>query len=102
MAFRKDGKLTKALDDWDNVVWLDELYDLTDRIPDVNALRITQISTEPMTRTAKDRLRRPHHLKGNCYDDAGRKALDDLIDGFKQDGYYSPEAPKMQSATSSR
>ena len=31
---RKEAKLYKALDDWDNVVWLDELYDLTARIPD--------------------------------------------------------------------
>ncbi len=96
MAFRQDGKLTKALADWDNVVWLDELYDLTARIPDVNALRITQISTEPLTRTAKDRYVARITLKGNCYDEAGRKALNDLIDGFKKDGYYSPEAPKIQ------
>ena len=96
MAFRQDGKLTKALADWDNVVWLDELYDLTDRIPDVNALRITQISTEPLTRTAKDRYIARITLKGNCYDEAGRKALNDLIDGFKKDGYYSPEAPKIE------
>ena len=36
-AIRQDGKLTKALADWDSVIWLDELYDLTDRIPNVNA-----------------------------------------------------------------
>ena len=93
---RQNGKLTKALTDWDNVIWLDELYDLTDRIPNVNALRITQITTEPVTRTAKDRYVARITLKGNYYDDPGRKALEDLIDGFKKDGYYSPEAPKVQ------
>src|SRR5205814_8481526 len=48
---RKDGKLIKALDDWDNAVVLDEIYDLTDRIPDVNALRVTSLAVEPTTRT---------------------------------------------------
>ena len=82
-----------ALANWDNVVWLDELYDLTDRIPDVNALRITQISTEPMTRTAKEKYVARIKLAGNIYGDQGRKALDDLMNGFKKDGYYSAEAP---------
>jgi hypothetical protein len=94
-AFRQDGKLFKALDDWDSVVWLDELYDLTDRIPDVNALRISQFTAEPLTRTAKDRYVAHLTLKGNYYGEPGRKALDQLIEGFKKDGYYSPEAPKF-------
>jgi hypothetical protein len=92
---RKDDKLYKALDEWDNVVWLDELYDLTDRIPDVNALRITQLTAEPTTRTAKVKYMARITLKGTYAGTEGRKVLDQLIDGFKQDGYYSSEAPKV-------
>ena len=92
---RKEGKLFKALDDWDNVVWIDELYDLTYRIPDVNALRVTQLTAEPATRTAKTKYTARVILKGTYTGNEGRKALDQLIDGFKQDGYYSPEAPKV-------
>ena len=92
---RKEGKLYKALDDWDNVDWLDELYDLTDRIPDVNALRITQLTMEPTTRAAKVEYSAHIILRGTFVGNEGRKALDQLIDGFKQDGYYSSEGPKV-------
>jgi hypothetical protein len=92
---RADDKLYKALDDWDNVPWLDEIYDLTDRIPDVNALRITQISAEPTTRTAKVKYMARITLKGTCAGTEGRKVLDQVIDGFRTDGFYSAEAPKM-------
>ncbi len=92
---RKDGKLYKALDDWDNVDWLDELYDLTDRIPDVNALRITQLTAEPITRTAKAEYTARFILKGTFVGNEGHKALDQLVAAFRQDGFYSPEAPKV-------
>ncbi len=94
-AAADDAKRIAALDSWDSPVWLDELYDLTARIPDVNALRITQAAMEPLARTGKDKYVGRITLKGNYYGDQGRKALDDLIDGFKKDGYYSPEAPKF-------
>src|SRR5207253_3288463 len=74
---------------------LDEIYDLTDRIPDVNALRVTSLAVEPTTRTSKAKYTARLTLKGTCAGDQGRKALDALIDGFKKDGYYSPDAPKM-------
>jgi hypothetical protein len=95
-AKRKDGKLIAALDNWDNADVLDEIYDLTDRIPDVNALRITHFSIEPTTRTSKAKYTARITLRGNCAGDQGRKALDALIDGFKKDGYYSPDgSPRM-------
>jgi hypothetical protein len=94
----KDAKLLKALDDWDNVVWLDELYDLTARIPDANALRITSLAAEPIARTAKSMYTARITLKGSFVGPEGRKALYQLIDAFKQDGYYSPEPPKEENS----
>src|SRR5205807_8445386 len=40
-----DAKRIKAIDDWvqTEVCWLDELYDLTDRFPDTNLIRLTQL-----------------------------------------------------------
>jgi hypothetical protein len=91
----KDAKLLKALDDWDNVVWPDELYDLTARIPDANALRITSLAAEQITRTAKSIYTAKITIKGSFVGNEGRNALDQLIDAFKHDGYYSPEPPNV-------
>jgi len=91
----KDAKLLKALDDWDNVVWLDELYDLTDRIQDANALRINQVTADQIPRTAKTFYTAKITLKGSFVGNNGSKALDQLIDAFRHDKYYSPEPPKV-------
>ena len=92
---RKEAKLYKALDDWDNVVWLDELYDLTTRITDPNAIRITSVAADPISRNAKTIYTAKITLKGSLVGNDGHKVLDQLIDSFKQDGYYSPEPPKV-------
>ena len=42
-AVREEMKKLKSIDNWDGPVWLDELYELTENIPDVNALRFRQI-----------------------------------------------------------
>jgi hypothetical protein len=39
MVKKTDASLLKEIDDWESPVWLDELYDLTARIPDVNPRR---------------------------------------------------------------
>jgi hypothetical protein len=93
--YGKDAKLLKALDDWDNVVWLDELYDLTARIQDANALRINQFTAEPVPRNAKTFYTARITLKGSFVGNDGHKALDQLIDAFRRDKYYSPEPPKV-------
>lgn len=45
----QDEKRSAALDDWlnSNVCLLDELYDLVDRFPDIEKLRLTQINVNP-------------------------------------------------------
>jgi Tfp pilus assembly protein PilN len=46
-TFDADAKRIKALDEWSatEVNWLDELYDITARVPDINKLRVTNIQT---------------------------------------------------------
>ena len=78
----------------DNVVWLDELYDITARIKDSNILRVTQLTAEPIA-AAPRRLTPPITLKGSFVGQQGDQALNDLIDAFRRDKYYSPEPPKV-------
>src|SRR5262249_48831667 len=46
-VFEPDAKRIKSLDDWSasEVNWLDELYDMTARVPDINKIRIINFST---------------------------------------------------------
>src|SRR5439155_24173881 len=48
VSTRENAKRLKAIDDWESPVWLDEMYDLAARIPDVNQLRLTSVVTEPL------------------------------------------------------
>jgi len=91
---RKEASLYTALHDWDHVVWLDELYDLTERIIDPNAIRITSVAAEPITRNAKSIYTARIKIKGS-FVGADHKALDQLIDAFMKDGYYSVEPPNV-------
>jgi Tfp pilus assembly PilM family ATPase len=92
----KEMKLYKALDDWDNVVWPDELYDLTYNVPDPNALRVTSVTAEPLPRTAKARFTGRLTIKGTLLDTREpRHAIDQLLAAYQAAGYYSPESPKI-------
>jgi Tfp pilus assembly PilM family ATPase len=100
LSVRENGKRIKALDEWDNLVWLDELYDLACRITDVNELRITQFHADPLPRSANSRHTAKATLKGELLNrKKGRRPLDDLIVRLGKEGYYSPEAPKVERNT---
>ena len=89
----EDAKRLKLLADWDSLPWLDELYDLAHRMPDLENLRITQITAEPLPR-GKGRFIARMTLRGTLRN-GERKSLDALIQQFTRDGYYSPEAPQV-------
>jgi hypothetical protein len=98
LAARENAKRLKAIDDWDNLVWLDELYDLNARIPDVNALRVTSYSVEPLTRSSKSRVVARATIKGKLLSTSNpRKPLDQLVSQMGKEGYYSVEAPKVEN-----
>jgi hypothetical protein len=46
----QDERRINAVDYWlkSEVVWLDELYDLTARFPDINKLRLTELAADPL------------------------------------------------------
>jgi Tfp pilus assembly PilM family ATPase len=94
LAKAKDEvKRLKLLADWDSLPWLDEVYDLAHRIPDLNALRITSINAEPLPR-GKGRFVGRLTLRGTIRN-GDRGPVDELIKQFSHDGYYSPEAPQI-------
>ena len=93
-ATRAQAKRLKALDDWDSLPYLDELYDLTVRIPDVNQLRVTQATAETLTRTEKSRYAAKVTLKGKLL--AGRRPLNEFITRLRQDPYYTPGPPTVK------
>jgi len=90
-------KALTALEEWESVVWLDEFYDLNARIPDVNQLRILSVVADPLPRNTKSRFVATVTIKGRLLGpNNSRKSLDELIDRMKKEGYYSPEAPKVE------
>jgi Tfp pilus assembly protein PilN len=50
IALDQDERRIAAVDQWQNseIVWLDELYNLTARFPDVTKLRLTELMAEPL------------------------------------------------------
>src|SRR5262249_20935490 len=88
VQIEEEAKRIAALDEWSQkeIVWLDELYDLADRFPNINTIRLTGLDGVPQTPTGKD-----HHvarmlLKGITTRDL--KALDALMRQLEEDQDY--------------
>jgi hypothetical protein len=93
---RQEAFNLKGLDERDPVVWLDELYDLTARIRDVNALRVTSISCEPLQAKPNARFVGRFTIKGRLLTRGDRSPLDQLIAEFRKAGYYNLETPGLE------
>jgi Tfp pilus assembly PilM family ATPase len=93
-----DSKRIKALDDWSQteIVWLDELYDLTARFPDPNKLFLMQMTGNPVSATTKSRDKYVGRmtLKGGMTLDP--EPVDDLVADLARDGHYN--VPAKQDA----
>jgi len=100
VALRDDEKRLKAVGEWvsSEVVWLDELYDLADRVPDVNAVRVTSVTADPLTRTGSGKHVARLTIKGVTTDDS--KPVNALMDRLVSDGFYRVE-PKLMSRNTS-
>jgi Tfp pilus assembly PilM family ATPase len=99
----EEAKRIKALEDWTQteVVWLDELYDLADRIPDTGQLRLVQLTAEPLSLTAKGK-NAPRQvarlsLKGITTDNY--QLVDSLIGELVADGHYRVEPKQVKRNT---
>jgi Tfp pilus assembly PilM family ATPase len=92
----EDGKRYDAVNTWveGEVVWLDELYDLSDRLPQNNALRVTVVNGEQLARNAKSKQVAKMTIKGIIGDNT--KPVDDLLNEMAKDGHYKP-GPKSVS-----
>jgi Tfp pilus assembly PilM family ATPase len=86
----------KALDDWDNgsIVWLDELYDLAERIPDINALRLSKVAGDPIPSTAKSKYVAMMTLEGSS---STEKHVDNLIAQLNRESPYHAHPPKRNT-----
>jgi len=51
---KNNGKRIQALADWDDVVWLDELYDMTHRNPNTKDLQLTEFTARPRSNRDKE------------------------------------------------
>lgn len=93
---REDATRIKAIGDWAGaeVVWLDELYDLTHRFPDPRTVRLVQLTGDALPRTGNVKHAAKMALKGIATDD--HRAVDTLIAQLVEDGHYRVE-PKVIS-----
>lgn len=99
-AFDADAKRIKALDDWaaTEVNWLDELYDMTARVPDINKVRITSLSTVVIEKPgSKDKSVAAINLKGITTTDSN--PLDKLMVELRREESYRPPSKNLKPNT---
>jgi hypothetical protein len=107
----EESKRIYSIGEWaeGNVCWLDELYDLTERFPDGNSMRLTQFAGEPLPRATtangnsngNSRVKakaRTHTarlvLKGiTTLNDSDRRRTNALIDGLAGEAHYGKVDP---------
>jgi Tfp pilus assembly PilM family ATPase len=95
----QDDRRYKAVKEWQDseVVWLDELYDLTASVPNIDKMRVTHLSANPNTtagtqgKTGKYAAR--VEIKGLLTDD--RKPLTALTRELDLEGFHRVEAPSV-------
>ncbi len=92
---RESLRQIQALDNWEGPVWLDEIYDLAARIRDVDAMRVTHFSADPLPRNGKSRYAARVRIKGTLRDD--RAPLDRLVEDLRRDGHYGPDPLRVIS-----
>ena len=89
-----DAKRIKFIDEWaqTEVVWVDELYDLTDMFPDATAMKLTQLTGDPLTTTGKDKHVARMSLTGITTEND--EALNSLRAKLIEEGNYRVDSKK--------
>ncbi len=101
-----EEKRIKAVEDWQKreIVWLDELYDLTDRFVDYDKARVTQLVGSPMVADKNNKNPRAGVMKLTIITEDS-KAIDRLMAEMVRDQEYlvHPKEPRGSTgATGSR
>jgi Tfp pilus assembly PilM family ATPase len=93
----ENAKYLKGLGDWvdSGVIWLDEIYDLTERFPDNPNLRLTEITCIPQTINSKDKHVGLITLTGITTDDSFAQQLSNQLD--EERPYYRPHPLEITS-----
>lgn len=88
-----------AVQEWLNhrIIWLDELYDLTERFPESNAARVTRLAADPVTFAAKDHRIGRITLEGVTTE--APKELDNFLKHLIPDDHYAVDAPTLSRNT---
>ncbi len=95
-----NAKRYQALGAWDDVVWLDEIYDISHRIPNTKDLQLTEISASPRRNPEKETDFRSHlTIKGTLPGGPEkREALKSLLDELRKDGVYKIEKEEQKGS----
>jgi Tfp pilus assembly PilM family ATPase len=87
----KEDTNRAAIEEWigDRVIWLDELYDLTERFPNSSSAKLTILTTDPITRT---RTTKTNHRIGRITLEGittePPKEFESFLDHMRAEGHY--------------
>jgi hypothetical protein len=97
LQMQEDEKRMRSVAEWvDNrIIWLDELYDLTERFPDPVAARLVHLSADPLTRIGKDNHVGRISLDGMMTADT--KEWDLFLAHLNTDGHYGVDSKGLKN-----
>jgi Tfp pilus assembly PilM family ATPase len=111
---QEDYDRIRQLEEWNNdgIVWLDELYDLTQRFPDTESVRLISLTGEPVTHSVQNKRTTKPARTGSGSEEEDRSvaklslsgvarsddlAIDQLNQRFVEDRHYHV-SPKQTSS----
>ena len=96
LTLEEEDKKIKKIGEWANseVNWLDELYDLTARMPEDDGTRLTMFKGEPGVKSATAKDKHVAYMELAGITGADPVEVDTLIAHFQEEG-YRPEAKKL-------
>jgi hypothetical protein len=98
VGLEEDDKRYKSISAWADaeVDWLDELYDMAARFPDIDNLRLTEFLGKIVTKgggSSKEKQTHEAEIEMKMISSDNRNFVQSLVISLQQDGYF-PEVPK--------
>jgi len=93
-------KRVKAVKDWEakGISWLDELYDLTARFPDLTKAEVVQLIAKPIEQAKNSKNKHTAEMELTMYAGSG-KVVDDLSVDMSHDSRYYLVFPKQSKGS---